>query len=78
LAFGLPVVATDCGGPPEILDFGRCGRIVPVGDRDAMADAISAALADPGEPTPRIARAAEFSLKIAIDHYRALFDEIAP
>jgi glycosyltransferase involved in cell wall biosynthesis len=77
LAFGLPVIATDCEGPPEILDFGRHGRIVPVGDPVAMAEAISAVLAEPGDPAPRIARAADFSLTTALEQYRVLFDEIA-
>jgi len=41
LAVGTPVVATDCpSGPREILEGGRWGRLVPVGDVDAMAQAI--------------------------------------
>ena len=41
LALGLPVVATDCpSGPREILQGGRFGRLVPVGDIEAMAHAI--------------------------------------
>ena len=43
LACGCPVVSTDCPyGPSEILEGGRWGRLVPVGDHIAMADAISA------------------------------------
>jgi glycosyltransferase involved in cell wall biosynthesis len=43
---GPPVIATDCpSGPREILDGGRHGRLVPVGDRDALARAIDQALA---------------------------------
>lgn len=42
---GAPVVATDCpSGPRQILDGGRHGRLVPVGDAGAMAGAIVDAL----------------------------------
>ena len=42
LAVGAPVVATDCpSGPSEILESGRLGRLVPVGDVEAMAAAIA-------------------------------------
>jgi glycosyltransferase involved in cell wall biosynthesis len=34
-----PVVATDCGGPRDIVEDGVNGRLVPVGDTAAMADA---------------------------------------
>ncbi|MGD8430478.1 MAG: glycosyltransferase [Ectothiorhodospiraceae bacterium] len=50
LACGTPVVATDCPyGPREILEQGRYGPLVPVGDEAAMADAIRWTLDDPLE-----------------------------
>jgi glycosyltransferase involved in cell wall biosynthesis len=48
MALGVPVVSTDCPvGPREILEDGRLGRLVPVGDENALADAMAATLADP-------------------------------
>lgn len=52
LCCGLPVVATDCpSGPQEILNGGKYGSIVPVGDLDALAAAIEQSLKS-GTPPP--------------------------
>lgn len=41
LGVGTPVVSTDCpSGPREILDDGRYGYLVPVGDDGAIAEAV--------------------------------------
>jgi len=76
LAYGLPVAATDCGGPAEILDAAEFGGIAPVGDPAALARAIDACLAAPGDPAPRQKRAAEFSLDRALDRYDALIESV--
>ncbi len=48
LACGCPVVSTDCpGGAAEILDNGRYGPLVSVGDVDALARAIDGVLKHP-------------------------------
>jgi glycosyltransferase involved in cell wall biosynthesis len=48
LALGTPVVSTDCpSGPREVLQNGRYGRLVPVGDVDALIEAMLATLANP-------------------------------
>jgi glycosyltransferase involved in cell wall biosynthesis len=50
LANGCNVVATDCpAGPREILANGRFGRLVPVGDIAALADAIEKSIDEPAE-----------------------------
>lgn len=48
LACGTPVVVSDTGGLPEVVDGGRVGLLVPPGDADALAAAIASVLDDPG------------------------------
>jgi glycosyltransferase involved in cell wall biosynthesis len=74
LAHGLPVVATDCGGPSEIVDAPQLGWITPVGDVEAFARALAIALAKPGDPSARQRRALDFTLEAAIDRYDSLID----
>lgn len=71
LACGAPVVSTDCpSGPDEILEHGRYGRLVPVGDAAALAEAMRATLDEPPRREMMRARAAEFSLERAVQAYR--------
>jgi glycosyltransferase involved in cell wall biosynthesis len=70
------VVATDCGGPTEILDHGRFGEIVPVEQPSALAAALARALDQPGDPAPRVARARDFAAATIVKSYIALFYDI--
>ncbi len=73
MACGCPVVSTDCpSGPAEILENGRFGRLVPVGDARAMAAAIKAAMDDPPSRDSLRARAGTFSQEAAVAAYEAL------
>lgn len=45
-ASGVPVVSTDAGGIPDLVDHGITGLLVPVGDADAMAEAALRLLQD--------------------------------
>lgn len=68
MACGCPVVSTDCpSGPVEILENGKWGRLVPVGDTEALADAIIKALEEPSPNTA--ARIREFSIDHAVQRY---------
>jgi glycosyltransferase involved in cell wall biosynthesis len=69
MACGTPVVATDCRtGPDEILEGGRWGRLVPVGDPAALAAAMAAALDSGDRPDVR-ERAADFDEAKSVERY---------
>ncbi|NEW76812.1 glycosyltransferase family 4 protein [Streptomyces rhizosphaericus] len=79
---GIPVVATDCPlGPAEIINDGVDGRLVPMGDRQALAAALSDLIAD--EPGRRrmgeAARAAarRFDPAHVAHAYEELFGDLA-
>lgn len=79
LAAGLPVVATDCGGPREILDAGRHGVLLASDpSADDLTMAMDEALMNPGAPGPRMQRAADFDMETGVRHYESLFDELTP
>jgi glycosyltransferase involved in cell wall biosynthesis len=54
LVAGCPVVATDVGGIPELLDGGKLGKLVPSDDADALSAALLETLGQP--PDTSVAR----------------------
>jgi glycosyltransferase involved in cell wall biosynthesis len=80
LSCGTAVVSTDCPvGPREILDGGRFGALVPVGDAEAMAAALGRAVDAPGAPAGALAHAWQFTDAAACAAYcRLLFALGAP
>lgn len=74
LACGCPVVSTDCpSGPSEILQNGRFGRLVSVGDDAALAEAIIRILDEPADISALQARAQAFDIGIVCARYLELF-----
>ena len=73
MACGCPVVCTDCHfGPREILENGRYGALVPVGDPEAMAAAMARTLDEPPQRAALRKRASFFSTERAVDQYEKL------
>lgn len=70
LVGGVPIVSTNCpSGPSEILENGRYGALVPCGDRDALVDAILAALDSEHDRAALRKRGAAFSAAAAAEAY---------
>lgn len=80
MATGTPVVATEVGGLPEMIEHERTGLLVPPRDPTALAAAISALLADP-ERGRRLAAAAserahEFTIERVTERFATLYEQL--
>jgi glycosyltransferase involved in cell wall biosynthesis len=79
-ASGVPVVGSDLGGIPELIETGVHGQVVPADDADALANALRSVLAEP-ERAFAMGRAArrfvedEFSCEKHLARLDALYDE---
>jgi glycosyltransferase involved in cell wall biosynthesis len=74
MACGAPVVATDCpGGPADLLQGSGFGRLVPVDDIAAMAEAIGRTLDEPADRETIRARAEAHSIRRTARRYLELF-----
>lgn len=70
MALGTPVVSTDCPyGPSETLAGGRYGALVPVGDHQALAEAMLATLDQPLPAETLRQAVAGFSLRASTERY---------
>lgn len=76
LALGTSVVSTDCPhGPAEILDRGRFGLLVPVGDWKAMASAMWQVLHHPAPIGLSLERASSFTVAQITGRYMELIED---
>ena len=81
MATGLPVIATRCGGPEEIVTHGHDGLLVPVADPAALAGAVQSVLSDPGRRASLGAAAREtvlrrFSSQRVVGAYATVYAEL--
>ncbi len=81
MAVGLPVLATDVGGLPEVVVHGETGWLSPLGDVDAMAHHALQLLADPalqsrmgGAARARVLAA--FQPDAAVARYEAVYRRV--
>lgn len=78
LATGCPVVSTDCpSGPRVILQGGRFGRLTPVGDANALAEAMESSLQETPDRELLKSRAADFDLAAIAREYREALNSFA-
>jgi sugar transferase (PEP-CTERM/EpsH1 system associated) len=81
MAAGLPIVATDVGGNPEVVEHGITGKIVPVRDPGALTDAFKWMIEHPAEAGKmgerghdRVQR--DFSISAMIGGYERIYGEL--
>ena len=79
MVHGVPVVCSDVGGLPEVIEEGVSGYLCPLGDVDAMANRAIHILEDPERHTRFKRKAYESSKKFDIDkvitHYESLYQK---
>ncbi|MCI4367274.1 MAG: glycosyltransferase, partial [Thermoplasmata archaeon] len=78
MAAGIPKISTDVGGMPEVLENGRCGRLMPYGDPATMGTAIMTAWQGPvpDELSESQRRVKEFDWALAVKGHRSVFQAV--
>jgi glycosyltransferase involved in cell wall biosynthesis len=81
MASGLPVVATQVGGNPELVEEGKTGTLVPPGDARALAAAARAYAEDPARASAHGAAGrrqaeAKFSIASMVAAYLGVYDAV--
>ena len=77
LACGTSVVSTDCpGGVREVLEDGKWGRLVPIGDDAALADAICETLDKPMPPADLVRAASPYSTTASTQSLLGLLERV--
>ena len=81
MATGLPVIATNVGGNPELISEGENGRLVKVGDEEGLAEAIGE-LVDNPELRAKMGKKgidqvkSTFNWQRAVGEYLGVYDEL--
>lgn len=79
LSVGVPVVSTDCpSGPQEILEGGRYGSLVPVGDFEQMAEAIFDTLVSVDKRVNYSQAVERFTIDFCCDQYEKMLLAMQP
>jgi glycosyltransferase involved in cell wall biosynthesis len=73
LASGLPVVASEVGGIPEILSDPELSALVPAGDEEALVQAITRFLTNPPDPAQVRGLAERYSWDEPVSRLSELF-----
>jgi glycosyltransferase involved in cell wall biosynthesis len=80
LAAGVPVVASDSGGIPEVVDHGKSGFLAPVGDVQQMAKYALQLLKNPGQMAKAKkmakARASDFRIQKILPEYEGIYQRL--
>lgn len=77
MATGTPVISTDCeGGPNEVLEGGKYGKLVPPENSPALAEAIQEALDGNIPPAPRSALD-RFRRDMVAEQYLSILSSVA-
>ncbi|MEZ4271084.1 MAG: N-acetyl-alpha-D-glucosaminyl L-malate synthase BshA [Myxococcota bacterium] len=82
LSCGVPVIATHIGGLPEVVVEGTTGFLVPVGDTNAMADAVRRLLTETKLHASMAAAARtdaleRFGLEVGLNRWEKLYHRIS-